>query len=96
LEFDEPIAVVISVTGAVERFLAEQASRGTADSTLKSFRKFLPARPTRFKFRSSEKFSPTLVETSRGRAVLNSCLCHYDVPALEPGVVGAQKADVPR
>jgi site-specific recombinase XerD len=62
LEFDGPIAVGISVIDAIERFLAEQASRGTADSTLKSFRKFLMGSPNRLKCRNPEKFSPTLVE----------------------------------
>lgn len=62
LEFDEPLPTGIGVKDAIERFLAEQASRGTADSTLKSFRKFLLGSPNRFKCRSPEEFSPTLVE----------------------------------
>jgi hypothetical protein len=46
LEFDEPRAAGVTVLRAIEGFLAEQTSRGMADSRLKSFRKFLIVRPT--------------------------------------------------
>src|SRR4051812_15077580 len=41
LEFEEPVAAGVTVRAAVEGFLAEQAGRGMADSTMKSFRKML-------------------------------------------------------
>ncbi len=62
LEFDEPRTAGVTVRQAIEGFLAEQASRGMADSTLKSFRKFLIGSPNRAKCRNPEKFSPTLME----------------------------------
>src|SRR5262245_2358162 len=38
VEFAPPQAACITIPDAIERFLAEQASRGAAESTLKSFR----------------------------------------------------------
>jgi site-specific recombinase XerD len=61
LEFDEP-GTGVSVQGAIEGFLAEQSSRGMAESTLKSFRKFLIGSPQRATCRNHETFSPTLLE----------------------------------
>jgi hypothetical protein len=52
LEFDEPRVAGVTVRDAIEGFLAEQASRGMADSTLKSFRKFLIGSPNRAKCRN--------------------------------------------
>lgn len=69
LEFDEPRAAGVTVRDAIEGFLAEQASRGMADSTLKSFRKFLIGSPNRAKCRNPEKFSPTLMEYATDQAI---------------------------
>ena len=69
LEFDEPRTTGVTVRQAIEGFLAEQASRGMADSTLKSFRKFLIGSPNRAKCRNPEKFSPTLMEFAIGQAI---------------------------
>jgi site-specific recombinase XerD len=69
LEFDEPRAAGVTVLQAIEGFLAEQTSRGMADSTLKSFRKFLLGSPNRANCRNPEKFSPTLMEFAIDQAI---------------------------
>ena len=69
LEFDEPRAAGVTVLQAIEGFLAEQTSRGMADSTLKSFRKFLIGSPNRANCRNPEKFSPTLMEFAIDQAI---------------------------
>ena len=69
LEFDEPRAAGVTVLQAIEAFLAEQTSRGMADSTLKSFRKFLIGSPNRANCRNPEKFSPTLMEFATDQAI---------------------------
>jgi site-specific recombinase XerD len=69
LEFDEPKAAGVTVLQAIEGFLAEQTSRGMADSTLKSFRKFLLGSPNRANCRNPEKFSPTLMEFAIDQAI---------------------------
>ena len=69
LEFEEAIAPGITVREAIEGFLAEQTSRGMADSTLKSFRKFLIGSPNRANCRNSEEFSPTLMEFAIDQAI---------------------------
>jgi site-specific recombinase XerD len=69
LEFDEPRAAGVTVLQAIEGFLAEQTSRGMADSTLKSFRKFLMGSPNRANCRNPEKFSPTLMEFAIDQAI---------------------------
>jgi integrase len=69
LEFEEPRTAGVTVRQAIEGFLAEQASRGMADSTLKSFRKFLIGSPNRAKCRNPEKFSPTLMEFAIDQAI---------------------------
>jgi site-specific recombinase XerD len=69
LEFDEPRAAGVTVLQAIEGFLAEQTSRGMADSTLKSFRKFLIGSPNRANCRTPEKFSPTLMEFAIDQAI---------------------------
>jgi site-specific recombinase XerD len=69
LEFEEAIAPGITVREAIEGFLAEQTSRGMADSTLKSFRKFLIGSPNRAKCRNPEEFSPTLMEFATDQTI---------------------------
>ena len=69
LEFDEPRTSGVTVLQAIEGFLAEQTSRGMADSTLKSFRKFLMGSPNRANCRNPEKFSPTLMEFAIDEAI---------------------------
>jgi site-specific recombinase XerD len=69
LEFDEPRAAGVTVLQAIEAFLAEQTSRGMADSTLKSFRKFLIGSPNRANCRNPEEFSPTLMEFATDQAI---------------------------
>jgi site-specific recombinase XerD len=69
LEFDEPRAAGVTVLQAIEGFLAEQTSRGMADSTLKSFRKFLIGSPNRANCRNPETFSPTLMEFAIDQAI---------------------------
>ena len=69
LEFDEPRAAGVTVLQAVEGFLAEQTSRGMADSTLKSLRKLLRGSPNRANCRNSEEFSPTLMEFAIDQAI---------------------------
>ena len=69
LEFDEPRAAGVTVQQAIEGFLAEQTSRGMADSTLKSFRKFLLGSPNRANCRNPKKFSPTLMEFAIDQAI---------------------------
>jgi site-specific recombinase XerD len=69
LGFDEPRAAGVTILQAIEGFLAEQTSRGMADSTLKSFRKFLIGSPNRANCRNSEEFSPTLMEFAIDQAI---------------------------
>jgi site-specific recombinase XerD len=69
LEFDAPQGAGITVREAVDGFLAEQAGRGMAESTLKSFRKFLIGSPNRAKCKNPEKFSPTLLEFATDQAI---------------------------
>ncbi len=69
LDFDAPETKAIGVRDAVEGFLAEQAARGMAESTLKSFRKFLIGSPNRAKCKNLARFSPTLVEFAVDSAI---------------------------
>src|SRR5260370_13380773 len=56
LEFEEPIAAGITVREAIEGFLAEQARRGMANSTLKTFGKILIGSPKPANRRNPDKF----------------------------------------
>ena len=83
LEFDEPRAAGVTVLEAIEAFLAEQTSRGMADSTLKSFRTFLIGSPKRANCRNPEKFSPTLMEFATDQSIetLKSFVAEPDLVA---------------
>lgn len=63
----EPEAQGMTITEAIKEFFAEHESRGAAEGTIKSFRKFLGDAPNRNKIDLS-KVSPTLPDASRVRS----------------------------
>jgi hypothetical protein len=67
----------ITIADAITKFYAEQRSRGTAVSTIKSFRKFLDGAPNRKNFDLS-KFSPTILEFANRDGIVYLSECSTD------------------
>jgi integrase len=78
LEQEQEIAG-ITIADAVTQFFAEQESRGAAQSTLKSFRKFLTGAAGRAKCKNPDRFSPTLTSFAEGAGVkyLSDCTSDF-------------------
>jgi hypothetical protein len=73
----EPEAQRMPIAEAIKEFFAEHESRGAAEGTIKSFRKFLGGAPNRNKIDLS-KVSPTLPEFAANNGVLYLSDCSGD------------------
>lgn len=73
----EPEAQGMTIAEAIKEFLAEHESRGAAEGTIKSFRKFLGGAPNRNKIDLS-KVSPTLPEFAANNGALYLSDCSAD------------------